>query len=65
MCGNPLAVPGPAAASDQRLTPIVKAAQKAKPAVVSIRGEKTAACPARKHRRQRVRRGASTAWAPA
>jgi len=31
---------GFAAASDQRLTPIVKAAQKAKPSVVSIRGEK-------------------------
>lgn len=36
-----LAIPGPAAASDQRLTPIVKAYQKAKPSVVSIRGEKT------------------------
>ena len=35
------ALPGLAAASDQRLTPIVKAAQKAKPSVVSIRGEKT------------------------
>ncbi|MGO9113827.1 MAG: S1C family serine protease, partial [Thermoguttaceae bacterium] len=34
-------LPGFAAASDQRLTPIVKAAQKAKPSVVSIRGEKT------------------------
>ncbi len=33
--------PGLAAASDQRLTPIVKAAQKAKSSVVSIRGEKT------------------------
>ena len=33
--------PGLAPASEQRLTPIVKAAQKAKPAVVSIRGEKT------------------------
>ena len=32
---------GLAAASDQRLTPIVRAAQKAKPSVVSIRGEKT------------------------
>ncbi|MGA2255583.1 MAG: trypsin-like peptidase domain-containing protein, partial [Thermoguttaceae bacterium] len=32
---------GLATASDQRLTPIVKAAQKAKPSVVSIRGEKT------------------------
>ena len=30
-----------AAASDQRFTPIVKAAQKTKPSVVSIRGEKT------------------------
>ncbi len=35
------ALPSLAAASDQRLTPIVKAAQKAKPSVVSIRGEKT------------------------
>jgi len=32
---------GSAAASDQRFTPIVKAAQKSKPSVVSIRGEKT------------------------
>jgi serine protease Do len=31
----------PAAASDQRFTPIVKAAQRTKPSVVSIRGEKT------------------------
>ena len=35
------ALPGLAAASEQRLTPIVKAAQRAKSAVVSIRGEKT------------------------
>ena len=34
-------LPGLAAASDQRWTPIVKAAQKAKLSVVSIRGEKT------------------------
>ena len=32
---------GLATASDQRMTPIVKAVQNAKPAVVSIRGEKT------------------------
>ncbi|MGO9115659.1 MAG: trypsin-like peptidase domain-containing protein [Thermoguttaceae bacterium] len=36
-----LVLPGLAAASEQRITPIVKAAQKAKPSVVSIRGEKT------------------------
>ncbi len=35
------AVPGFATSSEQRLTPIVKAAQKSKPSVVSIRGEKT------------------------
>ncbi len=35
------AVPGVATSSEQRLTPIVKAAQKSKPSVVSIRGEKT------------------------
>jgi serine protease Do len=36
-----LTTAGRAAASDQRFTPIVKAAQRTKPAVVSIRGEKT------------------------
>ncbi len=36
-----LALSGLAAASEQRFTPIVKAAQRAKSAVVSIRGEKT------------------------
>ncbi len=36
-----LALSGPARASDQRFTPIVKAAQRTKPSVVSIRGEKT------------------------
>ena len=35
------AVPGLGATSEQRFTPIVKAAQRSKPAVVSIRGEKT------------------------
>ena len=34
-------LPGVAAGSDQRFTPIVKAAQKTIPSVVSIRGEKT------------------------
>ena len=33
--------PGAAAGSDQRFTPVVKAAQKTIPSVVSIRGEKT------------------------
>jgi serine protease Do len=36
-----LMMPALASASDQRFTPIVKAAQKTKPSVVSIRGEKT------------------------
>jgi serine protease Do len=36
-----LVVAGPAQASEQRMTPIVKAAQRAKLSVVSIRGEKT------------------------
>jgi serine protease Do len=34
-------LPGAAAGSEQRFTPIVKATQKASPSVVSIRGEKT------------------------
>ena len=54
---------GLAAASDQRLTPIVKAAQKAKPSVVSIRGEKTVLPGPQTAANEAP--GASTAWEPA
>ncbi len=58
-----LALPGLAAASEQRFTPIVKASQRAKSAVVSIRGEKTVLPGPQTGPNEGP--GASTAWAPA